>query len=140
MDKGLDACRLCKFTRHADDRGALTVTDLMAKEDLPFHAERVFWITDVPAHAVRGSHAHRTCWECVIALSGAFTLRIESLGGSKQTYRLTSSDEGLIIAPMVWCELSAFTPDAVCLCLASGNYDPVGYINSHEVFRSLADE
>ncbi len=138
MNKGLDACRLCKFTHHADERGALTVTDLQANKDLPFGVERVFWITDVPEHAVRGSHAHQTCWECIVAVSGAFSLHLTALDGTKRVYRLTSPDQGLIVAPMVWCELTAFTPDAVCLCLASGVYDPEGYINSYEDFCALA--
>ena len=47
-----------------------------------------------------------------------------------------SPDKGLLIPPMVWCELSDFAPGTVCLCLASGDYDKEGYLGSLEELKA----
>lgn len=120
-------CRMITLTPHTDTRGALCFVESM-KAHIPFPIQRVFWIYDVPACAERGSHAHRTCSEVIIPMHGSFTVEITD-GRTVSRLRLTTPTQGLLIPPMVWCRLEDFAPSTVCLCLASGAYEPEGYIH-----------
>ena len=57
-----------------DSRGTLRF--VQAAQQLPFVPMRAFWITDVPAGAMRGGHAHTSCQEALFVLRGSFTLDI----------------------------------------------------------------
>lgn len=125
---------LVHFETHVDMRGSLDLAACAGKgNNLPFHVRRVFWITNVPEHSRRGMHAHRTCWEVVVAVCGSFKISIDN-GVSSALFHLDSSHEGVLIPPMHWCELFDFSDDAVCLCMASGEYDKDGYINDYDSF------
>ena len=102
-------CGPIELPTHADHRGSLTVIDDAEASLLPFRPERVFWIHGAGQDAVRGEHAHRTCWD--------------------------SPTKGVIIPPMIWCRLEHFAPGTVCLTIASGSYDAEGYINKLEQLK-----
>lgn len=126
---------LFRTAAHVDERGTLFVTEAGAACQVPFSVQRVFWLTGVPAGARRGMHAHQTCWEALVAVHGSFCVRLDDGVNPPETFTLERADQGLLIPPMVWCELFDFSADAVCLCLASGAYEPGGYINDHTVFK-----
>ena len=125
---------LLKFDSHTDSRGTLTVASLSDRSKLPFEVNRIFWITGVPDQAHRGKHAHRFCWETLIPVHGQFKVRVDDGKGICEVFALDHPEKGLVIPPMVWCELFDFSDDAVCLCLASGNYDKEGYISDYSEF------
>lgn len=130
---------LIKINSYTDARGVLTLARTSDDENVPFEAKRVFWITDVPAGATRGKHAHKWCSEIVVAVHGSFKVRVCDGVGSEFTYALNSPSVGLLIPPSVWCELYDFTHDAVCLCLASGEYDKEGYLDEYSDFLSYIE-
>lgn len=103
----------------------------------PFEIKRVFWIHGVPSGEVRGEHAHHTCAEVLIPVSGSFTAHVTD-GGHTADFVMDNRAEGLYIPPMAWCSFSDFSADCVCLCLASHPYDKEGYINSLEDFIEAA--
>ena len=119
-----------------DERGTLSVSNLSDGEALPFEVGRVFWITNVPEGQKRGNHAHRTCHEALVCLQGSFKVKVDNGNGVSFVQILDSPQKGLYIPPMVWCELYDFTPDAVCLCLASGPYDKEGYLATLEAWQA----
>lgn len=123
------------FDSFADDRGTLTITSALEKSQLPFTVQRVFWITNVPAGKCRGMHAHKTCWEALVAVNGQFTVKLDDGKGFTQIVTLSNPQQGLLIPPMMWCKLYDFSADAVCLCMASGSYDKEGYILDFESFK-----
>lgn len=125
-----------QFKNIADDRGTLCI----AQQDcLPFRVERIFWIHSVPPDKERGSHAHRTCSEILVPLGGSFKLTVTD-GNSTATLLLNNPSIGILIPPMVWCQLSDFTTGCVCMCMASENYDESGYINNFEDFIKEVNE
>lgn len=128
-------CEIIDFTTCEDSRGVLTFTD---NTRLPFPIRRVFWIYAIGKGQTRGGHAHRTCAEILIAVSGSFSVQV-FCGTASHKFELTNPREGLLIPPMAWCELTDFTPDAVCLCLASRDYEPDGYINDFETYLKTCD-
>ena len=123
----------------SEPRGVLTCFDIVRQRRLlPFEVQRVFWITDVPQGSTRGAHAHRTCSEALVALNGAFKVRIDN-GQTSWVKTLSSPSQGIVIPPLVWCELYDFTPGSVCLCLASGEYDEGGYLRTYDEFQAFVE-
>lgn len=118
-------CRLIRFAPLTDDRGHICVAE-NGNGTLPYEIQRVFWIYGVPSGKERGSHAHRTCSEILVPVSGCFKVELTD-GRTAATVVLDSPSCGLLIPPMVWCRLLDFSPSAVCLCLASAGYDAAGY-------------
>ena len=118
-------------------RGKLTPIEFGS--DLPFDVRRVFLLHDLPLDAKRGCHAHRSLHEGLIAISGAFTVTLDD-GTSRRQVRLESPREMLHIRPLVWLELTEFTPGAVCLALASTHYDEADYVRDYPSFLNLRKE
>lgn len=128
-------CRVIDLPTFSDERGSLTLVDRQtAEERLPFVPRRAFWIHHTPAGATRGEHAHRTCWELVVAVSGRFCLTLYD-GHDARDFVLDNPGKGVLIPPMVWCKLWDFQENTVCLTLASEDYDAGGYINDFQTFQ-----
>ena len=78
-----DKARLLDLPKIVDPRGNLTVAE--QSKNIPFDIARVYWTYDVPSGERRGGHAHRTCEEIVIAVSGSFDVTVDksSIGEMK---------------------------------------------------------
>lgn len=113
---------LVRAPRFDDERGSL-----VPFEQMPFPPHRVFVIRDVPRETIRGRHAHREQRQVLICLSGAVEVDIR-LHDRRQSIVLNDPQTGLLIEPGVWSSLRFITDDSVLLGLASGDYDPEGYV------------
>jgi len=111
-------------------RGNLAVIE---KDTYPFHIKRVYYLYDVPSDAYRGGHAHKEVYELLIALSGSFEVLLDD-GKIKQKIMLNKPNKGLLIPTGVWRELDNFSSGAVCLVLASEEYDEDDYIRDYDAF------
>lgn len=109
--------RLIPFQSHPDHRGNLTVCEL------PFDAKRAFWLEDVPVGQARGQHAMKTCQMVIVAMRGHLDVVAE-----RMRYHLNSSQWGLYVEPSAYRALENFSPDALCLVLASEHFDGEGYV------------
>lgn len=123
---------LIDFTTCTDQRGSLTFVE---NAQLPFEIRRVFWIHHTPDGASRGAHAHRTCAEIIVPVTGTFDIDLTLRDGRSFSFQLDNPDTGLFIPAMSWCELRNFAPGTVCLCFASESYTPAGYINDFLSFK-----
>lgn len=119
-----------------DLRGNLTVAEQM--KNVPFDVARVYWTYDVPAGERRGGHAHRTCQEVIIAVSGSFDVMLEDGRGHTETYHLNHPWQGLYVGTNVWRTLEDFSSGAVCLVLASELFDEDEYIYEYDEFLALS--
>lgn len=118
-----------------DPRGNLSVIE---KDCIPYPIKRVYYLYDVPSGAYRGGHSHKEQYEFLIALSGSFELVLDD-GVSKETVLLNKPNKGLLIPNGVWRELKDFSSGAVCLVLASGEFDEQDYIRDYDTFeKSIA--
>ena len=117
--------KLLSFVSFPNSTGKLTPIE---KDTIPFPIKRVFYLSDVPAGARRGGHAHHEMEEVVIALSGSFDVVTEGRQGRKR-WSLNRADVGLYIEPGEWRYLCNFSTGAIALCLASTEFDPGDYIN-----------
>lgn len=110
-----------------DPRGNLTVAE---GKSVPFHISRVYWVYDVPGGEHRGGHAHKHCKELIIAVSGAFTVTLDN-GKEKKSYLLNHPYQGLFVDVNTWRTLDDFSSGAVCLVLASDEFDEDDYIREY---------
>lgn len=129
---------LIDFPKITDPRGNLTVAQALT--DVPFAVKRAYWVYDVPAGECRGGHAHKSCKEILIALSGSFHVTVDN-GEEQKTVLLNHPYQGLLIDTDVWRTLDDFSSGAVCLVLASEPFDEDDYIREYDDFlRYLADK
>ena len=110
--------------RHVED--ALGFIGFVENPDIPFKIQRVYFLSNIPANTVRGRHGHKRLQQVFIALSGSFNIRVVSQTGD-EIFKLSTASEGLYIPANCWRELSNFTSDAICLVLASSEYDKSDY-------------
>jgi len=115
---------LIQFPRIPDPRGNLSFA-----EKLPFDIKRCYWLYHLTPGSVRGGHAHRTVDRIFIAINGLF--RVNGI-------ELSRPWEGLRVPPMTWLELTEFSNGAVCLVLASHEYDENDYIRDRAEFLGLS--
>lgn len=115
-----------------DGRGDLRWVD--GEKTIPFGIKRVFYMTGMPAGAMRGGHAHRLCHQFLISLAGHLDAKLCYGNGNRCHTRLNNPTVGLHVPPMVWCELCGFSEGSVCLALASEHYDESDYIRDFDLF------
>lgn len=121
--------QLCKITE--PERGSLTV--VQKGEEFPFELKRTYWTYDVPAGEWRGGHAHKQCRELILAVSGCFTLTLDD-GREKREFLLKNPSQAVLVEEGVWRELHDFSAGAVCLVMASEEFDEEDYIRDYDAF------
>jgi len=109
------------------------ITALNNSMDLPFDILRVYYLYDIPGGELRGGHAHKELQQLIIAVSGSFDINLDD-GLNKKTVSLNRPYYGLHVIPGIWRELSNFSSGAVCLVLASHEYDENDYIRDYSKF------
>lgn len=129
-----DKTRLIDFPKIVDPRGNLTVAE--QQKHVPFSIERVYWTYDIPSGEARGGHAHRSCEEVIIAVSGSFDVTLDD-GHEKKTFHLNHPYQGLYVGTNVWRTLDDFSSGAVCLVLASELFCEEEYIRDYDEFIDI---
>ncbi len=120
-----------------DERGNLSF--FQNKAHIPFDIKRVYWIYDVPGGELRGGHAYKELQEVIVALSGSFDVVLHD-GVQEHKYTLNRSYYGLYVPQMYWRHLENFSTNAVCLVVASDEYNATDYIRDFTLFNSMIDE
>lgn len=123
--------RLIEVPKIQDRRGNLSVIE---GATIPFVSKRVYYLYDVPSGSKRGGHAHKEQQEFLIALSGSFDVILKD-GKSSETVTLNKPNLGLLIVDGIWRELRNFSSGAVCLVLASDEFDEEDYIREYKNFK-----
>jgi dTDP-4-dehydrorhamnose 3,5-epimerase-like enzyme len=123
--------QIIEIPKIQDRRGNLSVIEGMT---IPFTSKRVYYLYDVPSGSKRGGHAHKKQQEFLIALSGSFDVVLKD-GKSNQTVTLNRPNSGLLIVDGIWRELRNFSSGAVCLVLASDEFDEDDYIREYKNFK-----
>jgi hypothetical protein len=109
------------------------ISPLENQKEIPFDVQRVFYLYDIPGGESRGAHAHRECWQCLIAASGSFQVQADD-GNSKALFFLNRPYRGLLIPPGIWASELDFSSGAVCLVLASHPYQEADYLRNYQDF------
>jgi len=122
------------FPSRGDARGLLVPMEACRR--VPFAIQRVYALVRLQAGLVRGAHAHRALRQVIVALAGSCRVRLDD-GHTEATVTLDDPTRGLVLEPMVWHEMSDFSPDCVLLVLADAYYDEADYIRDRGEFLRL---
>lgn len=128
--------KLIEIPRVNDPRGNLSFIE--GGRIIPFEIERCYWIYDVPGGKWRHGRALRHTTELIVALSGAFDVKIETEDGKKTTFQLNRSYRGLLLPAMTWREIDNFSTNSVAMVLASTTYDECDYIRDYSEYKNVA--
>ena len=116
----------------SDSRGDLCVAELPLNQY--FVTKRIYYISGVPVGNSRGSHGHKTLKQIFFALSGSFKLTVSD-GEVFESITLKAKSTGYYLGSGYWRDLDTFTPNSVCLVLASDHFDATDYIHNFEEYR-----
>ena len=105
-------------------------------KEVPFETKRIFYLYDIPGGESRGAHAHRECWQFLIAASGSFQVLADD-GKKQESFFLNRPYRGLLIPPGIWASELDFSSGAVCLVLASHTYQAEDYIRNYDEFLTF---
>ncbi len=112
------------------------ITPVSANVHLPFNIERIYYLYDIPGGSIRGGHAHKQMHQLIVAASGSFDVLIDD-GINRKVVNLNRPYIGLYIIPGIWRELVNFSSGAICLVLASTQYDESDYIREYRQFKEM---
>lgn len=129
--------RIIDLPKIFDPRGSLTVAEGLS--NIPFSIARTYWVYDVPGGESRGGHAHKSCLEFIVAVSGCFNVTLDN-GSEKETFFLNHPWQGLLVETNVWRTLDDFSSGAVCMVLASEPFSEEDYIREYEEFLKVKSE
>ena len=134
-DDLLTGCRLVPLAVRGDDRGSLVAIE--GGRDVPFAIARVYYVYATTPGTERGFHAHRALNQLAVAVAGSCTMLLDD-GTKRVDVRLDDPAVGLTMGPMIWREMSDFSPDCVLMVLADAAYDEADYIRDYGEFLALA--
>ena len=112
------------------------ITPINSSIEIPFDINRVYYLYDVPGGESRGGHAHKDLYQLVVAASGSFDVLLDD-GKNRKVVNLNRPYYGLMVIPGIWRELLNFSSGAICMVLASNNYDESDYLRDYEQFKKL---
>ncbi len=127
----IDDCRIIDLPRIIDERGNLSFAQ--NGDQIPFDIKRVYWLYDVPGGESRGSHAHRTLEQVIIAAGGSFSVTLDD-GRQRKTFFLNRPYQGLYVSSGIWRDIFDFSSGSVCMVLASDKYVEDDYIREYPEF------
>ncbi|TDK67548.1 sugar 3,4-ketoisomerase [Sapientia aquatica] len=127
----VDDCKIIQLPKISDPRGNLSFIE--SGQHIPFEIQRVYYLYDVPGGSDRGSHAHKTLHQFIIAMSGSFDVVLND-GHETRRFHLNRSYNGLYVCPMMWRDLDNFSSGSVCMVLASSHYNEQDYIRDYPEF------
>jgi UDP-2-acetamido-3-amino-2,3-dideoxy-glucuronate N-acetyltransferase len=134
MSNKLEGVALISFPTVLAERGNLTALEL--PEVVPFHVKRIFLVHNVSNTEIRGEHAHKNCWQLLIATTGSVMVDVTD-GEFKESYQLDSPEEGLLIPPLIWGTQYNYSSNAALLVLASEPFDASDYLHDFEEFKAF---
>ena len=128
-------CKIIDLPHVHEVRGNLSVIE--GGRQIPFDIKRVYYLYDVPGGTARAGHGHRELQQLIVAMSGSFDVIVDD-GRERKRFMLNRSYYGLYIPAMMWREVNNFSSGAVCLVLASTNFDPNDYFHEYGAFSEAA--
>ena len=124
-------CVIIPLNKIHNRAGNITIVE--GQLNVPFYVKRIYYLYDIPGGENRGGHAHKELSQLVVPASGSFNVMLDD-GINKKIVTLNRPDYGLLVVQGIWRQLMEFSSGAVCLVLASQNYDDNDYIREHSRF------
>ena len=132
----ISECVLFDLGKVSFDEGNLTSVD---NNIFPFAVNRIFYLYDISGGESRGAHAHKACHQLLVAASGSFEVLLDD-GRFKKQFFLNQPSLGLYIPPGIWASEVNFSSGAICLVLASNEFDEFDYIREYNDYLKYVAE
>lgn len=130
-------CSLIELPKIQNRAG--NITPIHNNVEIPFKTKRVFYLYDIPGGESRGAHAHKECHQFLVAASGSYEVLLDD-GKTKRIVQLNRPNWGLHIPPGIWASEINFSSGAICLVLASHNYNETDYLRSYEQYINYIND
>ncbi len=127
IGKRLDIIKYC------DERGLF-----IAVNQIPFKAERIFFISNVPEGEVRGNHFSKTSKFLYILIKGACKVSLDS-GVDLEVHDLKTGD-ALFFSKYTWMKVYDFSREAILCVLSDTNYNASDYVDDYNEFCRIVRE
>jgi mannose-6-phosphate isomerase-like protein (cupin superfamily) len=127
----IESCLKMELPRIENRTGS--ITPVHSNLEIPFDIKRVFYIYDIPGGKSRGAHAHKKCHQFLVAASGAFEVHLDD-GNDQTSILLNRPNMGLHIPPGIWASEQNFSSSAICLVLASRDFEENDYIRDYKEY------
>jgi dTDP-4-dehydrorhamnose 3,5-epimerase-like enzyme len=127
--------RLVELAGNPEGPRQISLVEL--ERDLPFPARRIYWIHSLAQGEVRGSHAHRTTQQLLVAVGGVFSVRLDD-GEATAEYVLSNPTVALWLPSGLWREIVVLEDKSVLLSIASTAFDEADYIRDYREFLLFA--
>jgi UDP-2-acetamido-3-amino-2,3-dideoxy-glucuronate N-acetyltransferase len=115
-----------------NERGLMGILEFPV---VPFEVQRLFWLSNVPIGELRGGHAHQTCEQFIICLTGSVHCRVEQRGGHV-IEGFMQPGHAFHLQTFNWLVISEFSKDSTVLVLANEPYNESEYIRSYDEFKA----
>lgn len=132
----IEDCRIVSLERFGNLEGTFSVVENGGSSPLGYDVRRVYYLFDLPAGTSRGGHSHFSLIGGIVAVAGSFDITVSD-GVSQRTFTLKHPWECLIIPTGIWRTLENFSSGAVCMVLASEEFEEDDYVRSYEDFLAL---
>jgi hypothetical protein len=132
----VDDLRPVAFRPYRDSQGALVPIEL--PQSIPFKVARFFWVFDVPAAEVRGSHAHKLCEQYMICAVGL--LRVQAYDGRAERSIALTAGEALHVPRAVFTAIRFDAPGTILMVFCDRPYEPDDYLNDRDALLAYRRE
>lgn len=116
--------KLVIFPKYAEENGVVYVYE--EGQHVPFAIRRVFTVTARKGD-IRGDHAHRTCAQLLVSVSGHIRVVCDQ-GGEKSSHMLDNMNMGLLVPAGVWATQEYTADNTVLMVLCDHPYETADYI------------
>lgn len=110
------------------------ILSFIEARDIGFAPQRVYYLKNTDKTTQRGFHAHTKLKQAFIATSGSFVVELEGYG-NKYCFTLDDPNKVLYVPAGYYRVIKNFSKNAVCLVLASDEYNEEEYIRDYQKFK-----
>ena len=132
MKSSVYDCVILPLNKIHNRAGNITIVE--GHKNVPFDVRRIYYLYDIPGGAARGGHAHKELYQLIVAASGSFNVLLDD-GQNKKVVTLNRPDYGIMVVPGIWREFMEYSSSAICIVLASHNYDENEYFRDNQDFN-----
>ena len=122
-----------KIKEHNDERGLL-----MAVNQMPFNAKRIFFISHVPEDADRGNHFSKSSGFLYILIQGSCEVSLDN-GISKELHVLEAG-AALLFPKETWMRIFNCQENTILCALADTEYKESDYVSDYDEFCRIVRE
>ena len=113
------------FRQFSDPRGVLVPIEL--SQSIPFKVVRFFWIYNVPAGAIRGSHAHKACHQYMICAVGS--VQVDAFDGHTERVITLTPGQALHVPPAILTIERFHTSESVLMVFCDRPFEADDYLD-----------